>query len=48
LLNQEKVVTVPGSAFGPYSDEFVRLAYPLKKDKINEACDRIEKFLSKN
>ena len=48
LLNQEKVVTVPGSAFGPYSDEFVRLAYPLKKDKINEACDRIERFLSKN
>ena len=48
LLNQEKVVTVPGSAFGPYSDEFVRLAYPLKKDKIDEACDRIEKFLSKN
>ena len=48
LLNQEKVVTVPGAAFGPYSDEFVRLAYPLKKDKINEACDRIERFLSKN
>ena len=48
LLNQEKVVTVPGSAFGPYSDEFVRLAYPLKKDKINEACDRMERFLTKN
>ncbi len=48
LLNQEKVVTVPGSAFGPYSDKFVRLAYPLKKDKINEACDRMESFLSKN
>ncbi len=48
LLNQEKIVTVPGAAFGPYSDEFVRLAYPLKKDKINEACDRIERFLSKN
>jgi aminotransferase len=47
LLNQEKVVTVPGSAFGPYSEGFVRLAYPLKKDKINEACDRIERFLSK-
>ncbi|MCC7573284.1 MAG: pyridoxal phosphate-dependent aminotransferase [Candidatus Methanofastidiosum sp.] len=47
LLNQEKVVTVPGSAFGPYSDDFVRLAYPLKKDKINEACDRMERFLSK-
>jgi aminotransferase len=47
LLNHEKVVTVPGSAFGPYSDGFVRLAYPLKKDKINEACDRIERFLSK-
>jgi len=48
LLNQEKVVTVPGAAFGPYSDDYVRLAYPLKKDKINEACDRIERFLSKN
>ncbi|KYC45659.1 MAG: putative aspartate aminotransferase 2 [Candidatus Methanofastidiosum methylothiophilum] len=48
LLNQEKVVTVPGLAFGPYYDEYVRLAYPLKKDKINEACDRMQKFLSKN
>lgn len=47
LLNQEKVVTVPGLAFGPYSDDYVRLAYPLKKDKINEACDRMERFLSK-
>ena len=48
LLNEEKVVTVPGSAFGPYSNNFVRLAYPLKAEKINEACDRINKFLSKN
>lgn len=48
LLNEEKVVTVPGSAFGPYSNSFVRLAYPLKAEKINEACDRINKFLSKN
>ncbi|MDY1590856.1 MAG: pyridoxal phosphate-dependent aminotransferase [Methanofastidiosum sp.] len=48
LLNQEKLVTIPGAAFGPYSDEFVRLAYPIKKDKISEACDRMEKFLSKN
>lgn len=47
LLNEEKVVTVPGLAFGPYSDDFVRLAYPLKIDKINEACDRMKKFLSK-
>lgn len=48
LLNEEKVVTVPGSSFGSYSDGFVRLAYPLKIEKINEACDRIERFLSKN
>ncbi|HNV93782.1 MAG: putative aspartate aminotransferase 2 [Candidatus Methanofastidiosum methylothiophilum] len=48
LLNQEKVVTVPGSSFGQYSNDFVRLAYPLKKDKINEASDRMKKFLSKN
>ncbi len=48
LLNEEKVVTVPGSAFGPYSDDYVRLAYPLKTEKINEACDRMDRFLSKN
>lgn len=48
LLNEEKVVTVPGSAFGPYSDDYVRLAYPLKTGKINEACDRMDRFLSKN
>lgn len=48
LLKEEKVVTVPGSAFGPYSDNYVRIAYPLKRDKIDEACNRLEKFLSKN
>ncbi len=48
LLKAEKVVTVPGSAFGQYSDDYVRLAYPLKKEKIDEACDRLERFLSKS
>lgn len=37
---------ISGTAFGNYSDDFVRLSMRLSKDKINEAFDRIEKWLN--
>jgi aminotransferase len=44
LFQEERVVVVPGSAFGARGAGHVRACYATALDKIEEACDRIEKF----
>jgi aspartate aminotransferase len=44
LLEHEKVATVPGLAFG--DDAHVRLSYATGMAQIEEAMDRLERFLS--
>ncbi|MFQ5758083.1 MAG: pyridoxal phosphate-dependent aminotransferase [Candidatus Bathyarchaeia archaeon] len=44
LLKKEKVVTVPGSAFGRYGEGYLRFSYATAYEKIEEALDRIEKI----
>src|SRR2546428_14002277 len=44
LLVEEKVVTVPGNAFGERGRGHVRACYATGPDKIEEACDRIARF----
>ena len=44
LLEHEKVAVVPGVAFG--NDEHVRLSYATGMAQIEEAMDRLERFLS--
>jgi aminotransferase len=44
LLKQEKVVLVPGGAFGPTGEGHVRISYCMAEATINEAFDRIERF----
>jgi aspartate aminotransferase len=44
LLEDAKVATVPGSAFG--DDRFIRLSYATSMDNIKKALDRIESFLA--
>ncbi|EHL18103.1 hypothetical protein HMPREF9630_01098 [Peptoanaerobacter stomatis] len=39
------ILMIPGTAFGEYGQGYVRLAMTLPKDKIQEAFDRIEKWL---
>jgi len=46
LLEEEHVVTVPGSSFGPGGDGFTRVCYATEFEKIEEALHRIEKFMS--
>ncbi|SFS61286.1 pyridoxal phosphate-dependent aminotransferase [Marininema halotolerans] len=43
LLEEEKVAMVPGSAFG--SPDHVRLSYATSLDQLQEACDRIQRFI---
>lgn len=45
LLNQEKVACVPGDAFGPHGQGFIRISYAYSLNHIKEACVRFEHFL---
>lgn len=46
LLDTERVVVVPGSAFGQSGENCVRLACTVGMDKLAEAMDKIERFTS--
>jgi len=45
LLHEKYVAVVPGSAFGPGGEGFVRCSYATAFDKIEEALDRIHQFV---
>ncbi len=47
LLYEEKVATVPGSAFGASGEGFIRISYAYSLKHLMEAMKRIEKFLGK-
>lgn len=44
LLKEEKIAVVPGDAFGPGGDGFIRVSYAYSIDKIMKALERIESF----
>ena len=46
LLINEKVLTVPGNAFGECGEGFIRACYASSMENIMEALKRIEKFLN--
>ena len=48
LLISEKVLTVPGNAFGECGEGFIRACYASSMENIMEALKRIERFLEKN
>ena len=47
LLKEEKVVVVPGNAFGQRGKGHVRACYAASLENITEACDRIERFITR-
>ena len=47
LLKEEKVVLVPGSAFGARGAGHVRACYATSYEKLEEACDRIARFVGR-
>jgi aminotransferase len=47
LLLEEKVVVVPGSAFGERGRGHVRACYAASLEQIEEACDRIARFVGR-
>jgi len=46
LLKKEKVAVVPGTAFGPSGEGYVRMAYAASLTNIKEALSRMERFLA--
>jgi aminotransferase len=48
LLREESVAMVPGNAFGPGGEGFVRACYATKYEKIEEALVRMERFMARH
>lgn len=46
LLNEAKVVTIPGTAFGPTGEGHIRLSFGAAEPELHEAFDRIERWMS--
>ncbi len=47
LLKEEHVAVVPGNAFGPGGEGFVRACYATEYGKIEEALRRMERFMQR-
>ncbi|MGQ9833384.1 MAG: pyridoxal phosphate-dependent aminotransferase [Candidatus Villigracilaceae bacterium] len=47
LLREEHVAVVPGNAFGPGGEGFVRACYATAYEKIEEALHRMERFMQR-
>ena len=44
ILREAKVITVPGSAFGPTGEQHIRLSFGAAEDELNEAFDRLQNY----
>lgn len=47
LLQEEHVAVVPGSAFGPGGEGYVRCSYATAYEKIEEALERMQRFMGR-
>ena len=47
LLQEEKVACVPGAAFGPSGEGFVRCCFATSLDQIQVACERMTRFVQR-
>ncbi len=45
LMTEQEVAVVPGSAFGSYADEYVRISYATSQDNLEEGLNRMEEFV---
>lgn len=47
FLAEEKVAVVPGTAFGPCGEGFLRISYAYSLDNLKIALERMERFITK-
>lgn len=48
ILNEAKVITVPGNAFGPTGEGHIRMSFGAEESELTEAFDRIDRWLAAN
>jgi len=48
LLDEEQVACIPGNAFGLGGEGYVRMCYATAKDKIEEALERMNRFVRRH
>ncbi|MFN8549868.1 MAG: pyridoxal phosphate-dependent aminotransferase [Candidatus Obscuribacterales bacterium] len=48
ILNEAKVITVPGNAFGPTGEGHIRMSFGADENELTEAFDRIDNWLAAN
>jgi aminotransferase len=48
ILNEAKVITVPGNAFGPTGEGHIRMSFGAEDSELIEAFDRIDNWLGAN
>jgi aminotransferase len=46
LIREERVAVIPGTAFGPGGEGFVRACYAASMEDLAEALRRIERFIN--
>lgn len=46
MLEEARVITIPGISFGPNSDDYIRVSCTIPIEQMEEAFNRIEKALS--
>jgi aminotransferase len=47
LLQEEKVACVPGSAFGPSGERYLRCCFATSLERIQEAMERMDRFVKR-
>lgn len=47
FLEEAKLATVPGSAFGKEGEGYIRISYATAMEELEEACDRLERAVEK-
>lgn len=47
LLEEERVAVVPGTAFGPSGEGFIRASFSNSYEQLIRACDAIERFVKR-
>ncbi|MCL6442645.1 MAG: aminotransferase A [Alicyclobacillus sp.] len=47
LLEEGKVAVVPGDAFSPLGEGYVRMSFACRMDRLEQAMERIEEFIQK-
>ena len=45
MLQDARVITVPGGSFGPHGEGHLRISFGGREDELNEAFDRISEWL---